>query len=298
MRLPTISLYLQSIGNVVYIDILQISQYSIGNFKQRRYPITINNYLIMKREQLNRQIDMLEKKISALPEGDLLCVKNGKYFKYFKSNGKNPIYIPHKEHKLAEQLAAKKYYTLQLRELRLELETITLLLEGPLNPEMKAASLLEDSSGYKNLLKSYFLSFPNEVHQWQTENYEHNTSHPEHLIHNSFSGHKVRSKSEAIIANCLFINEIPYRYECALHFENMTFFPDFTILHPQTMELYYWEHFGMMDNQIYCNHAYNKLKNYSDHGLIPSINLITTYETTDHPIDSAKVQQIIEEYFL
>lgn len=252
----------------------------------------------MKRDHLIKQIHILEKKIAELPEGNLLCVKNGKYLKYFKSNGKYPIYIPHKERKLAKALAAKKYYTLQLKELKLQLEKVTMLLEAPNNIETNASSLLEESSGYKSLLESYFLSFPGELQQWQLESYEHNMSHPEHLIHSSFSGHKVRSKSEAIIANSLFTSQIPYRYECALHFDNMTFYPDFTILHPQTLEIYYWEHFGMMDNHVYYDHAFSKLKNYSNYGLIPSINLITTYETLDHPIDSAKVQKIIEEYFM
>ena len=112
------------------------------------------------------------------------------------------------------------------------------------------------------------------------------------------SGQKVRSKSEVIIANTLYINKIPYRYECGIHLEDILLFPDFTILHPKTMELFYWEHFGMMNNNAYSENAFNKLKIYGNHGIIPSINLITTYETQYYPIDSEKINQLINEYFL
>lgn len=112
------------------------------------------------------------------------------------------------------------------------------------------------------------------------------------------AGHNVRSKSEVIIANALFMNKIPYRYECGLRFEELVFYPDFTICHPQTLEIKYWEHFGMMNNPAYCENAFNKLKVYGNHGIIPSINLITTYETQKNPINSEQIQQIIFDYFL
>ena len=43
--------------------------------------------------------------------------------------------------------------------------------------------------------------------------YKCNPSHPENLIHKTMQGHLVRSKSEVIIANTLYMNQIPYRYE-------------------------------------------------------------------------------------
>ncbi|HKM34969.1 MAG TPA: hypothetical protein VJY54_09540 [Lachnospiraceae bacterium] len=54
----------------------------------------------------------------------------------------------------------------------------------------------------------------------------------------------------------------------------------------------------MMSNSAYRDSAFNKLKIYGDHNIIPSINLITTYETQTNPINSKKVHHIIEEYFL
>ena len=164
----------------------------------------------------------------------------------------------------------------------------------------RAADLLQESSPYYELLQGYFAKekLPVSVQKWCAEAYETNTSHPEHLIHTTLAGHKVRSKSEVIIANLLYTNHIPYRYEAALSLPEFTVYPDFTILHPATNQIFYWEHFGMMDKSTYCDAACNKLKSYCYNGIFPSMQLITTYETGKVPIRSEQVQQIITQYFL
>ena len=70
----------------------------------------------------------------------------------------------------------------------------------------------------------------------------------------------------------------------ALKLDRIILYPDFVIRHPVTGAYYYWEHFGMMDEEAYRNHACDKVKLYCANGIIPSINLITTYETKRHPL--------------
>ena len=53
-----------------------------------------------------------------------------------------------------------------------------------------------------------------------------------------------------------------------------------------------------MDHPDYAKRAFNKLQYYYDAGIIPSINLITTYETKDSPLSSELVEKIIHHYFL
>ena len=53
----------------------------------------------------------------------------------------------------------------------------------------------------------------------------------------------------------------------------------------------------MMDNPDYCNHACDKIKLYCRHGIIPSVNLILTYETKQCPLNADKVEMILQEYF-
>ena len=42
----------------------------------------------------------------------------------------------------------------------------------------------------------------------------------------------------------------------------------------------------------------SKLDLYTSHGLIPNINLITTYETKDHPLSMDYVKKTVAYYFL
>ena len=74
-------------------------------------------------------------------------------------------------------------------------------------------------------------------------------------------------------------------------------YPDFTIKHPKTGKIYYWEHFGRMDDPKYAQNAISKLESYIKNGIIPDIDLISTYETKEHPLDYEMIEKIVKEYF-
>jgi len=131
-----------------------------------------------------------------------------------------------------------------------------------------------------------------------TASFDKNPIRPEQLIHKGVSGNFLRSKSEAIIDMFLYYNQLPYRYEAALTLDKSTIYPDFTIRHPKTGAIIYWEHFGLMDDPSYCRKALSKLSLYTSHGIIPSINLITTYETKSNPLSSDMIEKIVKHYFL
>lgn len=240
----------------------------------------------------------LEAKLSVLPEGELHIYPVGNSTKWICAHQGRQIYLPKSKRPLAEALALKKYYSLLLFETKEELSLLNSMASR--SRKLSASDLLLESSPYYELLQCHFAKdkLPVSVQKWCAEAYETNTSHPEHLIHTTLAGHKVRSKSEVIIANLLYTNRIPYRYEAALALNELTVYPDFTILHPVTQQLFYWEHFGMMDKSTYCDAACNKLKSYCYNGIFPSMQLITTYETGKVPIRSEQVQQIIAQYFL
>ena len=101
-----------------------------------------------------------------------------------------------------------------------------------------------------------------------------------------------------MIVECLLKYRIPFRYECELVLGKDTYYPDFTIRHPRTGEVFYWEHFGCMDDPKYRRKCYNKLQRYGDYGIIPTINLIATYENGNHPLTLADIEKMIQEYFL
>ena len=254
--------------------------------------------------KLQVQRDYLRHKLSTFPEGELSIQKNGPYHRWIIKQKEQSVYCPKSNRSLAEIMALKKYYSLLLLEVEEELSLLSSykknLSSTGYSKILSAADLLQESSPYYELLQGYFAKakFPVSVQKWCAEAYETNPSHPEHLIHTTLAGHKVRSKSEVIIANLLYTNHIPYRYEAALSLPEFTVYPDFTILHPTTNHTFYWEHFGMMDKGAYCDTACNKLKTYCYNGIFPSMQLITTYETSKVPIRSEQVQQIITQYFL
>ena len=98
------------------------------------------------------------------------------------------------------------------------------------------------------------------IDDWNRIVSTNNPKEPQKLIHKTIPGILVRSKSEALIINALFEHKIPFRYECLLQIQNVSIYPDFTIRHPVTGEVYYWEHFGMMDNENYAHNVYSKLQ--------------------------------------
>ncbi len=260
--------------------------------------MTLHDQIYAENIRLKKEIHSLQKQIKNYPNGTLICTKNGKYSKWYMSNGDKLCYISKKERGIAEELAVKKYYTSLLEDLLYKQKAITSYLRQYDPNHEKVNHLLSNTSGYNELLTPHFKSFSEEILQWINSSYDHSKNHPEQLIHKCLSGNIVRSKSEAIIDMALFINKIPFRYECALVLGDTIFFPDFTVRHPKTGNLFYWEHFGMMDDPSYSKSTFSKLQLYNSHGLTPSINLITTFETKNNPLDTQVVEKLIQHYFL
>ncbi|MBE5882127.1 MAG: ATPase [Lachnospiraceae bacterium] len=251
--------------------------------------------MLTRKQHLDKEIKRLQKRIRQYPPENLICARNEKRYKWYLCDGKQTVYLPKKEKKLAEKLAEKKYLLLHLQDLVKERSAIeAYLLRAAQQPQTE--KFFSEHPGFAALLSGRPIS---QTHaEWSQAVYEKNTSHSQHLIHRSISGHLVRSKSEALIDTILFLKQIPFRYECALYLGDTTLFPDFTIRHPKSNKIYYWEHFGLMDDADYIKNTFSKLQLCAQHGIIPSINLITTYETKEHPLDSYHIEQIVQEYFL
>lgn len=254
------------------------------------------NQLSKISHSLDKQIEALQKKLRSCPEGHLICCHDKKHCKWYWSDGHSRKYLPRTNRDLAEQLAIKKYNSYLLDELLQKKKAVDSYLHH--YPTKNKSEHLLTLPGYAELLSPYFLPLSEELSQWATESYDQNQRHPEHLIHKTLSGHYVRSKSEAMIDSLLYTNRIPFRYECALVLDGIPVYPDFTIRHPQTGQAYYWEHFGLMDDPAYCRRTTSKLQLYISHEIIPSIHLITTYETQQHPLTVDMIQKIIDHYFL
>ena len=260
--------------------------------------------------RLRNEKARLEKLIDDLPEGTLVSSRTrvgGKtYHKWYASttspeSGKRiRRYIPRKKLKYARDLAHSQIYRKQIGEIDNELASLNAYLSK--HRDFDVYEILVDDPELMDLLikdsASPMSSMAEEAAKWMKEDYEKNPYYPEALTVRAPNGTMVRSKSEAIIMMLLEKYGIAYRYECRLDVSGYTYYPDFTILHPITGEIIYWEHFGKMHDPEYRSDCLSKMHKYLANGLRPDHNLIITYESEEHPLDIRIVLDKIKEFFL
>lgn len=224
-----------------------------------------------------------------------MSILDGKYHKWYYCNQGSRRYLPKNQKDFAIKLAKKKFLQAQLKDLTQKNKAVNAFLSQ--YPSENKAFLLATAPEYQELLAASFVPISKELLAWQNAPFPSNPQNPEQLCIKACSGNLVRSKSEAIIDMVLSHKSIPFRYECALQLGSTTLYPDFTIRHPRTGEVFYYEHFGLMDDPNYRQKAIRKLDLYTKNGIIPSINLITTYETKTNPLSPEIVEKNIAFYF-
>ena len=112
-------------------------------------------------------------------------------------------------------------------------------------------------------------------------------------------GERVRSKSEKIIADKLYMLGIPYRYEFPIVLEgNIKMYPDFTILKMPERKEVYLEHFGKLDDEAYINITIMKLNTYEKNGIYVGVNLFFTYETNRKALNVKALDKMLRTLFV
>lgn len=254
-----------------------------------------------RKDRIEWELERLKQKEPDWPPGELICTRNEGRYKWYLKEEETTSYLPKQEWQLAQLLAEKKYFLLHIQELERELSACSSYLQKS-DTGQSTAKMLENK-GYGRLLREHGHltacdDLQSELKEWMEAQYEGKEDYSEKLNICGTRGYCLRSKSEAIIDKVLFDYGIPFRYECKLILEDIAFYPDFTIRHPKTGKLYYWEHMGMMDNPEYVSHACKKVGVYCRNGIIPSVQLILTYETREHPLGIDVVERTIQQYFL
>lgn len=245
--------------------------------------------MLKENARVLREIEQVKHQLAVLPEGTFYYVKQQDHTKWFSCNGQRRSYIPKNQCSLAAQLALRKYLTEKQKDLEAELAPIQAYLNKYTKPQ--ADRLLEDAEYQKLIL-------PDELQQWAQAPYPKNPKYPEHKIYQVQDDLWVRSKSEAMIATQLLVHQIPFRYECPLELTNATYYPDFTLRHPKTGEIFYWEHAGLLTQDAYKNNIANKLQNYIYDGILPGVQLIITTETVGKPLSPAIIDETLLTYFI
>ncbi len=106
--------------------------------------------------------------------------------------------------------------------------------------------------------------------------------HPEHLSVTTCDGTKVRSRAEAMLYDMFVAMGFTVLYEFPVWIDGKLFHPDFTLLHPYTHNVYFWEHLGMWYREDargnYRRGFLHKAEQYEKIGFYLGNNLLTSYE--------------------
>ena len=250
-----------------------------------------------------RRLDQLYTLNRDFPDGNLFikhALQNADYYysRWQDKNTKHNIYIPKSDTETIRKLADKYYINAVASKLESNLRAAQLFLnehsgfeeydlERQLRPDV--LSLCSDVClDRKTRIEQFLASTWSEV--------PYPDSPP---LHHTNKGPMVRSKSEVIISNSLFAKGIPYLNEKPLYYakNKPPIFPDLTLMHPLTLEIWYWEHFGMMGDPIYAPSMCKKQEIYMSMGITPGHGLICTYECEGAPLSSVMVDKIIKFFF-
>lgn len=233
----------------------------------------------------------------SMPEGYISIGHQGNTTKWFHYVNNQRHYLKKDDYKLAQELALKKYLYLKIKVLKATLDNLE-NSNSKINIYQERLDKLLNDSAYLELLSNNFSLKKSEASIWMNTPYQKNNMHPENLTHPTVHGLLVRSKSESMIAISLAENNIPFRYENVIQINGKNYAPDFTIMHPLTNKIFYWEHFGLMDNIQYCEDFSNKIIAYSTNGIILGDNLIATFEAQSSPLNFQTINNLIKQYFL
>ena len=272
---------------------------------RRRVWIMDLSYHIIKnlheeRQFLKEMLDKLMEEINKAPEGKVLLKKNRQSVQFYhrmQSWEKCGTYIPVSEKAKAIRLIQKQYYEHLCDEIKKQLDVIDEFLAGYGRTELKNVFASEGKLRQRYITP--IISADEEyATAWQALEYEHKPFSEGLQEHYTQKNERVRSKSEAMIADSLNLSGIPYRYECPIKVHAQIYHPDFTILRMYDRKVIYWEHLGLIDKEDYMTDAISRIREYESIGIFLGDNLIITAETAKIPLNSKVIHQKIQHYLL
>ena len=251
--------------------------------------------------QLEHIIKEARKELAFAPSGMLrVSVSDERIQCYLRQSPEEHCgkYIRKRDWALAESLAQKEYNQLVLEAAQKERSVLMKMLE--LWPECLPEQVYSEMIPSKKMfITPAYLTNEEFAEQWAKMPYTGKPIREDAPKLFTNKGELVRSKSEILVGNALDNRGIPYRYECPLKMEDgAVWYPDFTALNVRLRKVYYWEHFGMMDDEEYCQQAIGKIARYQANGIFPGDSLIITFETGRQPLDPRLVEALIDQYLV
>lgn len=251
--------------------------------------------------ELRKQV---QRSLKNAPEGTLRAAHNRNQIQYYVKTPENAgqyprgKYVKRADQEIVKKISQRDYDKSVLAEVEREIAAIHRFLED-YQPK-KIAECYEKTTPYRRQwIRSWTQTQEEYVKEWMSvpfvgKHFEEGTQE----IYTE-KGERVRSKSEKIIADKLFLCGIPYKYECPLALPKLgKIYPDFTCLNMRTRKEIRWEHFGMMGQAEYCKKALKKIEAYTEAGYDIGEKLIVTYEMADYVLNMGVVEKLIEKYLV
>ena len=247
-------------------------------------------------ESLTHQVS---KKLSHMPDGKLKIKHNRKKVYYYQtgnSHNSKEIMISSDNMELANSLAQKSYLNSVLEASEKEAGALKAALKN--YPDIQAEDIYDSlSDDRKKLVKPIVTPIAQYVKEWEETPYKRKPIGDDVPVFMTMKGERVRSKSEQLIADRLFINGIPYKYECPLKVGNKVIHPDFTILKRSDRKVVYHEHLGKLDNPQYTKIALPRITDYILNGFELGDKLFLSLESSASPFDVRVIDRMIEEHY-
>ena len=255
--------------------------------------------------ELDALVGKLEKSIEGAPGGSVELKSSGGVERVFRysNEGRRYEYLGKDKEPLVKALSQKKYdqsllkvATRQKAELERTLERLS-KGKGPMTLDDVMSTMPESLRRYiapnpatdEGFIAMWSRPSPKRFYKGDV---------PKDSPHYTMRGEHVRSKSEILIADRLYCRGVPYHYELAFSpNEGVSIrHPDFTVLNTRTLEEFYWEHLGKMDDPNYSVKSKEKVEWFAAYGIVPGRRLIVTFETSTSPLDTRYVDKLIELY--
>ncbi len=245
--------------------------------------------LLEKVLKLNREIQHTKGKVKVLVKGESLQF----YMKTCKEDGVDGRYLHADEKEKAISIVKAEYYNKLINALEERIRNINRLMLC-IDRTDPFKIYLSMGKGKQRIVESLVTSNKEYREEWLSEEYQGKEFREDTSEIYTDRGERVRSKSEKIIADKLYNENIPYRYEYPLDIPYFgIIYPDFTILDEEKRRNIIYEHFGLMDDENYVNKAISKIQLYASAGYILGDNLFITMETSVKPFDSRILDGII-----
>lgn len=255
-----------------------------------------------RRDELLDARKVIEKRVQKYPPGSIHIVKTEKRIQFYIRT--EPIdrtgkYISKKEGPRIRTFLQKRYDEATLKQLDREIANLERFLHNSDSFVDNIRSIYSmESPEVKGYVRPLDLSDDDYIAEWLADPYVPKAMPDGITTYRTEQGEVVRSKSELNIANALYRNHIPYKYECPLVLSNGTLiYPDFTTLDVKTRHVRYWEHRGMMDDKEYARMAVLRNRAYVKEGYALGEDLIITEETQSHPLGTDDIMATIRRHY-